>query len=72
MSVDEALDLLGETADGFGPEADRAWDLVRADIDRMRIALKTIKLIAKDQENWPVLNEAELALAATESEGGGS
>lgn len=36
MTPDEALDLLGETADGFGPEADQAYDIVKGEIDNLR------------------------------------
>lgn len=35
MTPDEALDLLGECSDGFGPEADEAWDIVHAEMKRL-------------------------------------
>lgn len=37
--ADRALKLLGECSDGYGPEADEAWEIVESEIARLREAL---------------------------------
>ncbi len=36
MSLKDALEFLGETADGHGTEADEAWEIVRVNFLRRR------------------------------------